>query len=321
MGERARREERANGQKAARKAAKASPNIATVPPGSICAVVVTYNRRALLEQCLDALNSQERSPDRVLVVDNASTDGTADWVRAEHPDVDLLALATNQGGAGGFHEGMKEAHAGGAEWIWLMDDDTIPTPGALAALLAAPAELAGLARPLLLSSRAIWSDGRLHPMNEPSFKREGEHFIDACDRGLLPLRMATFVSLLVHRDAVTRFGLPLKHYFIWSDDIEYTARILRDDDVGFFVPESVVEHRTKTAHTAVTESGGRFYFHVRNSLYMLRGGAWNLREKLSLVWALVFTTQAYLRLNRFAREPVATVWRGLRDGVKPQPAS
>jgi GT2 family glycosyltransferase len=279
-------------------------------------VVVTYNRRPLLEQCLAALKAQERPPDRVLVVDNASTDGTADWVRAEHPDVHVLALADNQGGAGGFHEGMRAAHAGGAEWVWLMDDDTIPRPQALAALLGAPERLEGLARPLLLSSRALWTDGRLHPMNEPSFKREGDHFIDACERGLLPLRMATFVSLLVHRDAIERFGLPHKHYFIWSDDIEYTARVLRDQDVGFFVPDSVVEHRTKTAHTAVTESGSRFYFHVRNSVYMMRGGAWNLREKLSLVWALAYTTQAYLRLNRFGREPLRTVWTGARDGVR-----
>ena len=281
----------------------------------VWAVVVTHNRRELLRQCLEALRAQTRRPDRILVVDNASTDGTRELVRLEFgDDVELLALPENAGGAGGFHAGLKAAHSGGAEWAWLMDDDTIPRPDALAALLAAPGRLAGIARPLLLSSRAVWIDGRLHPMNEQVFKRDPEPFIESCERGLLPLRMATFVSLLVHRDAVDRFGLPLAHYFIWSDDIEYTARILREDQ-GFLVPESVVEHRTRQPYTAVTDSGDRFYFHVRNNLYMLRGRAWTVREKLSLVWALGYTTQEYLRANHFRRRSVKTVLRGFHHGL------
>jgi GT2 family glycosyltransferase len=272
---------------------------------SVCAVVVTHNRRELLVHCLAALRAQTSRPDRVLVVDNASTDGTADLVRREFADMDLLALARNEGGAGGFHEGMRAAHAAGAEWIWLMDDDT---PAALAPR-----------RPLLLSSRAVWTDGRLHPMNEPTFRRDMDALVDGCERGLLPLRQATFVSLLVHRDAVERHGLPHKHFFIWSDDIEYTGRVLRDGPHGYFVPDSVVEHRTRSPHTAVTASGDRYYFHVRNTLYMLRGDAWEPFEKLSLLWSLAYTTQAYLRLNRFARGPVRTVLRGLRDGIRPAP--
>jgi GT2 family glycosyltransferase len=293
-------------------------------PPPVHAVVVTYNRKELLRQCLAALGGQTRAPDRVLVVDNLSTDGTREMVRAEFPGVELLALPDNRGGAGGFHAGLERAHADGAEWVWLMDDDTIATPTALEALLAAPAQVADRQAPLLLSSRALWTDGSLHPMNSPTFKREPDEFVDAAERGLLPIRYATFVSLLVHRDAVDRFGLPHAHYFIWSDDVEYTARIVRAGPFGYFVPESVVEHRTKNAHTAVTESGGRFYYHVRNNLYMLRGSAWDGREKLSIAWQLVTTSIAYLRLNRFAREPAATVLRGLRDGVKrvpgPRPA-
>jgi GT2 family glycosyltransferase len=100
----------------------------------VWAVVVTYNRRALLEQCLDALRAQTRPPDRILVVDNASTDGTAEWVRGQD-DVVALLLDENVGGAGGFHAGMRLAHAGGADWLWLMDDDTIPRPDALERLL------------------------------------------------------------------------------------------------------------------------------------------------------------------------------------------
>ena len=81
------------------------------------------------------------------------------------------------------------------------------------------------------------------------------------------------------------------------------------------VPDSVVEHRTRIAHTAVTEGGARFYYHVRNTLYMLRGRSWSPAEKASLVYLLAATSAAYLR--RDGREGLGHVVAGLRDGVRP----
>ncbi len=282
---------------------------------------MTYNRRALLVEALSALHAQTRPLDHIVVVDNASTDGTADMVRARYPEVDLLALPDNQGGAGGFHAGLRYAHDAGADWAWLMDDDTIAQPDALEELLRAPLRLGeGLPAPALLVSTVLWTDGTPHPMNLPGFIRDDvARFVDCAACRVLPIRAATFVSLLVHRSAIDTHGLPFKHYFIWSDDIEYTARITRER-AGYLVPQSIVVHKTETPYTAVTSSGGRFYFHVRNTLYMLRGKAWRPAEKLSLSWYLLSTTLAYLRVNGFARESVATVARGLRDGVRPEPA-
>ena len=283
----------------------------------IAAVVVTFNRRALLEECLAALAAQARPVDHVLVVDNASTDGTPELVRREYPEVELLALSVNQGGAGGFHEGMKLAHARGFDWIWLMDDDTIPREDALAELLGALAHLGGLPAADLLSSRVLWSDGSLHPMNHPGLRRDRvDLFVESCARGVLPLRAATFVSLLVSRRAIDAHGLPHKHFFIWSDDMEYTARVTRDLG-GYVVPRSVVVHKTRTPHSTVTGLEQRFYYHVRNTLYMLRGTTWSRSEKLSLAWFLLSTTHAFLRHNRFRRQSWGIVLRGARDGMRP----
>src|SRR4051812_24087981 len=105
--------------------------------GPVWPAVVTYTPKALLEECLQALRPQQRAVDHVLVIDNASTDGTPDMVRARFPWAQLRTLPDNEGGAGGFHEGLKAAHDAGAEWIWLMDDDTIPAPTALSRLLEA----------------------------------------------------------------------------------------------------------------------------------------------------------------------------------------
>ncbi len=273
----------------------------------IWAVVVTRDRLALLRQCLAALRDQTRPPDRVLVVDNASTDGTAAWL-AEQDGVEVLRLAENAGGAGGFHAGLRRAHAEGAKWAWLMDDDTIPRPGALEALLRPDDPEA-----ILRASVAVWKDGRLHPMNAPGIERERvEPLIEAAPERLLPLRTATFVSLLVHRTAVDRFGLPEARYFIWSDDIEYTARVTRGGGRAVLVADSVVEHRTARPYTAVTSAGDRFYFHARNTLYMVRGSSWSRLEKASLLYLLGLTSLQYVRGGGSAR----VVLRGLRDGVR-----
>src|SRR3954447_6575625 len=86
---------------------------------SVCAVVVTYNRRDLLVRCLDHLERQSRPPERILVVDNASTDGTAELLAAR-TGVEVMRLLRNLGGAGGFERGLERAHADGYEWIWLL---------------------------------------------------------------------------------------------------------------------------------------------------------------------------------------------------------
>lgn len=278
----------------------------------VCAVVVTYERPALLGQCLAAIAAQTRPPDRVLVVDNASTDGTVAMVRERFPSAEVLALPVNGGASGGFDAGLRDAYAGGADHAWLLDDDTIARPDSLERLLAALAVVPDAA---LLASVVEWSDGTLHPMNLPGLRRDDpDALAEGAGRGLLPIRTATFVSLLVSRTAVERHGTPPVHFFLWSDDMQFTAAITRTEP-AYLVPDSVVEHRTRIAHTAVTEGGPRFYYHVRNTLYMLRGRAWTPAEKLSLVYLLGATTAAYLR--REGRRGLGHVVAGLRDGVRP----
>jgi rhamnopyranosyl-N-acetylglucosaminyl-diphospho-decaprenol beta-1,3/1,4-galactofuranosyltransferase len=286
----------------------------------VCAVVVTYNRRELLRACLTALTAQSRPLDRILVVDNASTDGTPAMLAADFEAVDALRLARNEGGTGGFHEGLK-AGARSADWLWLLDDDTIARPDALERLLAGAERAPAGAPPVLLASRAEWTDGRAHPMNMPIVRRRDvAELVAACERGLLPLRAATFVSLLVSRTAVERQGLPYKPFFFQADDIEYTARVLRHER-GFCVPDSVVEHRTKAPHDALSDPDDRrFYYHARNTVHMLRGGAWAPHEKPALAWVVLESSVRYLQANEWSANSLRTVARALSAGLRPLPS-
>ena len=285
-------------------------------PETVCVVVVTHNRVALLRECLTALQGQTRAPDEILVVDNASSDGTAAMLATEFPGVDVLRLDTNEGGAGGFHDGMRKAYDNGCDWLWLMDDDTIPAPSALERLLEGRDTASTLGgAPVALASRVVWDDGRLHPMNTPrTALRRMDELVSAASRGLLLIRSASWVSLLVHRHAIESYGLPIKRFFIWTDDVEFTARILRREP-GYLVPESVVHHRTRAAYTTADGSPDRFFYYVRNTLYMMRGRAWDTQEKMGLLWTLVIQILRFLKRNRSSPGAALAVARGLAHGV------
>ncbi|KQT96034.1 glycosyltransferase [Sanguibacter sp. Leaf3] len=285
----------------------------------VSVVLVAYNRRDLLTEALDALAAQSRPVDEVVVLDNCSEDDSA-TVAADHPvGARVITLDRNTGGAGGFAAGIAAALDVPADrapdWVWLMDDDTIPTEDALAELLRAADSYEGPVA--LLGSRVVWHDGRDHPMNTPRKRpRVSGELMDVADRaGARPVRSSSFVSMLVNAKAVRYHGLPIADYFIWNDDFEYSCRLLRRG-TGLYVPGSVVEHRTKTFGATDTDPGPRFYYEVRNKIWMFTRSA-----ALSGPERVLYTGAALRRWVRtFARSEnrgvlASAALRGLRDGV------
>lgn len=247
----------------------------------VVAVVVAWNRQELMVQTLDGLATQSQRPDAVVLIDNASTDDTAQ-IASRHEVVDeVITMPKNMGGAGGFAAGIARAvNHWDANFVWIMDDDTVPTEGALAGLLEAERNYPG--SPAILASKAVWTDGREHPMNrprprpllDPRIARNAEAI------GTIPIRTASFVSIMIDRRAIDEGGLPEADYFLWNDDFEYTARLLRKR-IGLYVPYSVVVHKTKKFGDSSADPGPRFVNEVRNKVWMYtRSGALNPVEKV-----------------------------------------
>jgi rhamnopyranosyl-N-acetylglucosaminyl-diphospho-decaprenol beta-1,3/1,4-galactofuranosyltransferase len=289
----------------------------------VTAVVVTYNRRDLLLESVAAVLAQDRAPDAVIVVDNASEDGTAAAVREKFPTVRLAEFKRNSGGAGGFAGGMALALAGGADLIWLMDDDTVPEPGALGALLAARDRASARAGhlPALIASQVLWTDGREHPMNTPRrkpFATKAER-LAAAAVGCVPIRSASFVSILVDAAQARRRGLPRADYFLWNDDFEFTTRLLRGN-TGLLCPASVVVHKTKTFGSTDVDPGDRFFYEVRNKIWMFRDSA-----PLAPLERAAYGGSTLRRWARtFARSPDRrtlreSLLRGISAGVRTRP--
>lgn len=207
----------------------------------VCAVVVTYNRLNLLKQCLQHLLNQNYKLDKIVVINNNSSDGTKEYLdNLNNKRFIIKDLSKNLGGAGGFSLGTKVAYEEtDLDYIWIMDDDTMPTKSALSKLMNKTKLLKGKFG-FLCSNVRWWKNGA--PCNMPVVTKDWTKLISY---SLIKVEHATFVSVLIPRNRIKELGLPIGQMFIWGDDTEYTTRLSSHYD-SYFVPDSVVLHKSAT---------------------------------------------------------------------------
>lgn len=248
----------------------------------VTAVVVTYNRLILLKECIKALLNQDYENLTILLVDNNSTDGTKEYIKEVTKKytekISAIFLEKNIGGAGGFYEGMKYAMKSNPDWLWLMDDDTLPEKDACTELCKATKIITGKIG--FLSSNVYGMKNEC--MNTPRmrFIQKGEngyadwniHLSDS----LVKVNSATFCACFVSADAVKEIGLPIKEYFIWGDDTEYTLRLSRYYGQGWLVGKSRVLHKRENGQSlSIKEENNKnriniYYYYTRNYLINLK---------------------------------------------------
>lgn len=242
----------------------------------ICAVVVTYNRKTLLAECLKALLCQTRSLDEIIVIDNAGSDGTDELVKTEFRNITYIRLAENVGGAGGFHEGIKLAYEKGHDWIWVMDDDAFPMSDALEKL--AGCSTIGENNVYALASAVLNRDGGIILATKRLFDAttltETIIDVDKYTQDYFQMDTASFVGLLLSRRAIQELGLPLKEMFIYFDDTEYSLR-MRGRGIMFTIPASKILHgepgkALDSSPWGPSPLGWRKYYAIRNQIYTYR---------------------------------------------------
>ena len=197
------------------------------PVPRVVAVVVTFNRLELLQRLVARLGEVDGLAG-VLVLDNASTDGTGRWLagRTTTGEVPLKSrsLPTNRGGAGGFHDGLAWAVDEDADLVWLMDDDGLPEVDCLPTLLTHRDDL-DFWGPLVVDEAD--PDRLVFPIRVPGSARV-LHAVDDVRRAARADRIdgivIPFNGVLVTKELVDRVGLPREEFFIWGDDHEYRLR-------------------------------------------------------------------------------------------------
>jgi GT2 family glycosyltransferase len=211
---------------------------------SVASVTVATNAAHLLPRQLDALQQQSRKLDEIIVVDNASNDGTREMLARQYPDVTVLSLPENGGVGGGYAAGLTHAAITRKySWAWLLDDDSVPPPDGLQELLdglryldESTAQTAILA-PLCIDSKTStsypglsWQGGRLVPT--PGDPREPLVFVDCVISS----------GSLIRREAVEAVGLPRVDFFMDFVDYEYCLRLRRQGFRIAVVRDSILDH-------------------------------------------------------------------------------
>jgi GT2 family glycosyltransferase len=286
---------------------------------SVCIVIVTWNRLEMLKACVAAARKNAAAAD-ILVVDNASTDGTGEWL-AQQTGVNVLSLPENTGGAGGFAAGMKWAFDRGYEWMWIMDDDVLPLEGALDVLFDNKdrAEVIQAAKYEADGSECLF-EGLVNPR---TMRRRKIRVADVPKCGYVSCNVATFEGLFVSRRVVEVIGVPDASFFYGLDDLLYGYQAAEKFRF-IFVPQFVLKKQIEKSRANI--AGRRFYsstpqsryYHVRNYWKVMRylrdTGAGSWRMYLTYFYE-VFKAMAITLVVEWNFKGTTLVLKGVMDGM------
>ncbi len=302
----------------------------------IVAVVVTHNRKAQLRRTVQALLAEDL--DELVVVDNASTDGSTDFLfNIDDPRLHMITLDQNRGGAGGFEVGLREAMAQfDPDWCVVMDDDARPVPGSIAQFRSKlPKDKP--ARWEAVAAAVYYPDGHICEMNRPSRNpfwnigsfvrtlcgggRSGFHIQDQdyASEEELPIDVCSFVGLFLSRASIARAGFPDGDLFIYGDDVLYTLKLSRKGGHIGFAPWLRFEHDC----TTFRRGGGHVHRPMWKVYYNYRNGLLAYREAAGpiLFWPvlLVVTPKWLLKARLYGPDWVLYIkllWLAISDALR-----
>lgn len=283
----------------------------------IVSVIVTFNRKELLIEAVEAMINQTLQPSKIVIIDNNSTDGTfEELLKNDLLDENLIIykkLDANIGGAGGFSEGVRFAIENlDFDWISLSDDDAIYDLnyfenlfdnrmkfnefGALCGKVQFPdGEVQVGHRKVLINHHTLTSK----PV-EPEIQRE--------------IDLASFCGLVVNKKIVEKIGLPRADFFIWMDDTEYCLRIIKESKI-FYNPSSYIIHKTPKSTTKKGKPlTWKNYYGYRNSLVT----GWNHTDSklfFSIISLKNYSKSIIGKLIRRDRKSAKVVLNSMTDAI------
>ncbi len=327
----------------------------------VCAVIVTYNRKELLLECLESLRKQTRPIQGIYLIDNASTDGTPrllldkGYIRELPPEnlsepwekefeisnltdgkfikLHYVRMHENTGGAGGFYEGVKRGYEKGYDWFWLMDDDAEPKEDALEILSLYfknnNNNVVGLASSVLLPDGNIanYHRGKISLKNIFPLIQIPLDFKEY-QKQVIEIDMASFVGLLIKRNAIENIGFPKKEFFIHHDDVEYCIR-LRTVGKILLVPKSIIVHKEATKGRLEKSFLGRkskriefnkfwiSYYGLRNLVWLGKQYSENkLLFYMQMIKSLVRTIVGVILYDDYKYKRIRLILSAYFDGLK-----
>ncbi len=235
-------------------------------------VIVTYNRECLLRECVENIERQTVAPDSIIIVNNASTDNTPNYleeINQKDERFDIINLRRNIGGAGGFAKGIERSLEKDVDCILIIDDDAMIARDYMEQILQARQQ-----QPQYKAfAGTLRTDGKIDTFHRRNLQKTGlmskncteQQYRQPC----FVCDIASFCGMVLDMDLVRQIGLPHAEYFIWYDDTEYSLRIHRHSR---FLVVTAAEINHKTNRTRVAQPrryDWKDYYAVRNRMLMV----------------------------------------------------
>lgn len=238
-------------------------------------VLVTYNRLNLLKETINAAVGMTEKFDKIIIIDNHSTDGTSEFLdelKENYSEIEVIHTEKNLGGSGGFSLGVKIATEKTPEnWVFLADDDAIPQKDMLKNLkdeyekIQNKDEIAALCTSVLNLGK-IDTAHRARVHQGLLFIKHKEVLAEEYDKTFF-VDVATFVGLMVKPEVVKNIGVPRADFFIYYDDTDYCMKIKKYGKI-LCIPSSKMDHNTKLRQAASLD--WRDYYATRNVLIYMK---------------------------------------------------
>jgi GT2 family glycosyltransferase len=296
---------------------------------TVTAIVLNWNGLADTRALLPTL-ARCRMPEgwalRTLVVDNGSTDGSADTLRREFPWAEVMALPENRRFAGGNNAGLAHALARGDDAIMLLNNDTEADPGLFERLLLALEQEpgAGAVAPLIYfaapTGRIWYAGATLTPALGYAAHRGLRTLDQGQYRGVESTGYLTGCCLLATREMWQRVGPLDERYFIYAEDADWCLRARSQGLRLLFVPTARLWHKVSASSGAA--SPWKIYHRLRANLTLFSTHADGIAR---FTWLPAFVAQqavlAVWLLARGQGGAAAAVPRALWDGLRGRPAA
>ena len=258
---------------------------ARVVPGLVATVILNWNGLADTIECIHSCQRLAYGQNMLLVVDNGSTDGSVAKLREQFPELRIIGVGANLGFAGGCNVGIRAALEAGAEFVWLLNNDTTVDPAALGELVAAlrTRPTVGIAgSKIFYSARAdvMWFAGGAISTRWGYAWHRGLDEFDVGQHDIVePCDFITGCSLLIRSGVVAGIGLMQERYFLYWEDVDWNARAAAAGWRSLYVPTSRVWHKVNSASKDASGeiNAKAFRYEVRNRiLFHRRHYPWRL---------------------------------------------
>jgi GT2 family glycosyltransferase len=289
-----------------------------MPQPLLSIVILNTNRRDDTLACLESLSKSTYTNLKIIVLDNSSTDGSAEAIRSTYPDVQIVSLTENLGYAGNNNVGIEKALEQGADWVLILNEDTILDQGCITELVDV-GEIdpkIGIVGPMVYHYNEpgviqsaggmlgkYWQSQHLGQNENDAGQFQSPHAVE----------WISGCAILVRRAAIERAGMLDASFFIYWEETEWCIRIARSGWKIIHVPQAKIWH--KGVQRDYQPKPSFTYYGTRNHLLTLSKHSAPLSVKI-YNWMQILRTLASWSLKpkwRNKREHRNAMWRGVVD--------